>query len=80
MKPATNTLNPTLEIAILRCWAEGATLAQQFSKADIASVPGLAAAVEAAMALPAAIGWDDAEATVRASEPQFIPYVGLTKN
>jgi hypothetical protein len=49
------------ELAILRFWAEGIGITQRFSRQQIMAVPGLAAAIEAVKALPAAIGWDDEE-------------------
>jgi hypothetical protein len=51
--------SPDLELAVLRFWAHGLSLSQQFSRAEIASVPGLAEAIDAIRSLPGAIGRDE---------------------
>lgn len=48
-----------LEWAVLRFWAHGVSLSQQFSPAEIASVPGLADAIDAIRDLPQALGRED---------------------
>jgi hypothetical protein len=59
MASELKSLSPSLEMAILRFWAQGLSISQQFSEAEIKSVPGLAAAIDAIGTLPAAIGRDD---------------------
>jgi hypothetical protein len=55
----SKSLSPELEFAILRLWAQGLSLSQQFGEAEIRSIPGLAAAIDAIRALPSAIGRDE---------------------
>jgi hypothetical protein len=45
--------------AVLRLWAAAMAIQQGFSQVEIESVPGLVAVIEAAGALPEAIGWGD---------------------
>lgn len=56
-----NFRDPNLELSVLRFWAEGVGILEKFTWAEIASIPGLAAAIEAVKILPAMIGWDDDE-------------------
>lgn len=49
------------ELAVLRFWAQGIDIARTFTQAEVASVDGLAAAINAVASLPAALGWDEEE-------------------
>ena len=58
------------EIAILRFWAQAMDIARTFRDDEIRSVPGLAAAIEAARPLPDAIGWGGEEDSAPARTPR----------
>lgn len=52
-------ISPALELAILNLWARAMEVERSFSRQDIEAIPELSRAIEAAKALPAAIGWDN---------------------
>lgn len=51
--------SPVLQLAILSFWAAVMHIEQNFSRQEIAALPELSRAIQAAHLLPAAIGWDD---------------------